>query len=363
MEVYEGDKPYIFVSYSHKDKKQVEPVIEALIRHGYRVWYDKGIKYSDPWAKVIAEHVKRCYIMIPFLTKNYLESDHCETELNYAMTTVHCKCFAVYLENVSLESKADLEMYIAKYQNIMGYRLTQEQLIREIVNASVLAPCLEQKKPADRSVEELLEAYMAEREAKTAPAPQTAPAKAKTPPAAPAKKQTGGNAPAAEEKKQAAPQPAPEAQKKPAEQPVSTETHGTGALITALVFVAATIGLKIVFEKDLLESHDGLLLAARIAYPILHVLVILFPFFYGLNLWVEYTDKATQFRGGLLTAMSPLVGAGWMIWKAVAERPNSVILTVLLWIGAVVLLFISLLCFIGGCVGDTDDKKTDSAQK
>lgn len=94
MEVYEGDKPYIFVSYSHKDKKQVEPVIEALIRHGYRVWYDKGIDYSELWAKVIGEHVQKCYIMIPFLTKNYLESDHCETELNYAMTKIHCKCCA-----------------------------------------------------------------------------------------------------------------------------------------------------------------------------------------------------------------------------------------------------------------------------
>lgn len=56
---------------SLKDKKQVEPVIEALIRHGYRVWYDKGIDYSELWAKVIGEHVQKCYIMIPFLTKNY----------------------------------------------------------------------------------------------------------------------------------------------------------------------------------------------------------------------------------------------------------------------------------------------------
>ena len=356
MEVYEGDKPYIFVSYSHKDKKQVEPVIEALIRHGYRVWYDKGIEYSEPWAKVIGEHVQKCYIMIPFLTKNYLESDHCETELNYAMTKIHCKCCAVYLENVSLESKADLDMYIAKYQNIMGYRLTQEQMIREIMNASVLKPCLELKKPAENSAEKLLKAYMAEHKAKTAPAPQAAPAKAKTPPAAPAKKQTGGNTPAAEVKKQAAPKPAPKAQKKSAEKPVSTETRGTAALIITLVFVAATIGLKIVLKNDLLESHDGLLLAARIVYPILHVLAIGFPFFSGSVLFAGYENKATQRNAGLLTAMASLIGAGWMIWKAVAERPASVILTVLLWIGAVVLLLISVGSLGAGLVDNTDDK-------
>lgn len=350
MEVYEGDKPYIFVSYSHKDKKQVEPVIEALIRHGYRVWYDKGIEYSEPWAKVIAEHVKRCHIMIPFLTKNYLESDHCETELNYAMTKIHCKCCAVYLENVSLESKADLDMYIAKYQNIMGYRFSQEQLIREIMNASVLTPCLELKKPAENSAEKLLKAYMAEHKAKTAPAPQAAPAKAKTPPAAPAKKQTGGNAPAAEAKKQAAPQPAPEAQKKPAEKPVSTETHGTAALITALVFVAATIGLKIVLKNDLLESHDGLLLAARIAYPILHVLLAAFSFLAGCVVLAWESDKTSSKKTGFRVLglfMLPLVnGAGWLLWRVIAERPESIVLSVLLWVGFAVLVLASLLALL-----------------
>ncbi len=158
-----------------------------------------------------------------------------------------------------------------------------------------------------------------------------------------------GNAPAAEEKKQAASQPAPEAQKKPAEQPVSTETHGTAALITALVFVAATIGLKIVLKNDLLESHDGLLLAARIAYPILHVLLAAFLLLAGcVVLWAsdKTVSKKTGFRVLGLFMLPFVNGAGWLLWKVIAERPESIVLSVLLWVGFAVLVLASLLALL-----------------
>ena len=40
---YEGQDKYIFVSYCHKDRAYVFPVIEQLTKDGYRVWYDEGI--------------------------------------------------------------------------------------------------------------------------------------------------------------------------------------------------------------------------------------------------------------------------------------------------------------------------------
>ncbi|MBO4839226.1 MAG: toll/interleukin-1 receptor domain-containing protein [Lachnospiraceae bacterium] len=41
---YEGGRPYIFISYAHKDCDKVIPVLEDLNRRGYRVWYDDGIE-------------------------------------------------------------------------------------------------------------------------------------------------------------------------------------------------------------------------------------------------------------------------------------------------------------------------------
>ncbi len=43
---YEGDSPYIFVSYSHQDSGRVIPILNALNGAGYHIWYDDGI----PWA-------------------------------------------------------------------------------------------------------------------------------------------------------------------------------------------------------------------------------------------------------------------------------------------------------------------------
>ena len=40
---YKGDRPFLFISYAHKDSERVLPIIRRLMAQGYRVWYDAGI--------------------------------------------------------------------------------------------------------------------------------------------------------------------------------------------------------------------------------------------------------------------------------------------------------------------------------
>ena len=40
LDLYTGDKPYIFISYARKDSKKADEVILWLKRKGYRFWYD-----------------------------------------------------------------------------------------------------------------------------------------------------------------------------------------------------------------------------------------------------------------------------------------------------------------------------------
>ena len=47
---YEGNQPYIFVSYCHKDKKAMH-IIRRVQQRGYRVWFDKGIRGAENGAK------------------------------------------------------------------------------------------------------------------------------------------------------------------------------------------------------------------------------------------------------------------------------------------------------------------------
>ena len=71
-EAYEGDEPYIFVSYAHDDAKRVYPAVKDLFEAGWRLWYDEGIKTTQRYLPVIADHVKRCKVFVLMLTKRCL---------------------------------------------------------------------------------------------------------------------------------------------------------------------------------------------------------------------------------------------------------------------------------------------------
>ncbi len=80
---YKGDRPYIFISYAHKDSHLVWPIVQQMQNDGYRVWYDEGIDPGTEWDENIARHVADCDYFIAFLSKNYLASENCKDELNY----------------------------------------------------------------------------------------------------------------------------------------------------------------------------------------------------------------------------------------------------------------------------------------
>lgn len=80
---YQGNEPYIFISYAHKDKDLVYPFIEELQKQ-YNVWYDEGIRYGKDFSKEILLHLKKCYIFIYMITPNSLESQYCQNEIYFA---------------------------------------------------------------------------------------------------------------------------------------------------------------------------------------------------------------------------------------------------------------------------------------
>ena len=82
---YEGNEPYIFISYSHKDSETVMPVIDALQERGFLVWFDGGIEAGSEWPEYIASHIDNCGCMLNFVSKAYEDSFHCRSEMVYAL--------------------------------------------------------------------------------------------------------------------------------------------------------------------------------------------------------------------------------------------------------------------------------------
>ncbi|GHV64035.1 hypothetical protein FACS1894199_01340 [Bacteroidia bacterium] len=84
-EAYEGDEPYIFISYAHDDAIQVYPKIKELYESGWDLWYDEGIRVTERYLPVIADHVKRCSVFVLMLTNRCLERPFVMNyELEYA---------------------------------------------------------------------------------------------------------------------------------------------------------------------------------------------------------------------------------------------------------------------------------------
>ena len=83
---YQGNKPYIFLSYAHVDRKLADYVVDYLHEHNFKVWFDKEIHSGTRWEEVIANKIEspNCWIMVFLATQNSLASEWCGNELGFA---------------------------------------------------------------------------------------------------------------------------------------------------------------------------------------------------------------------------------------------------------------------------------------
>ena len=140
----------IFISYSHRDSDRVHPLIERLKSEGFEVWYDKGIDPGTECDENIAMHLKQCSGIIAFLSENYIESDNCRDELNYARD-LGKERLLIYLESVELP--AGMAMRLNRIQAIHKYTYKNEEAFyREFTRAPMLkksAALLKKERDAD----------------------------------------------------------------------------------------------------------------------------------------------------------------------------------------------------------------------
>lgn len=78
---YEGKKPYIFISYSHRNSTEVIGTIRLIHDKMYRLWYDEGIPAGSDWPHNIAVHMNDCRMVLFFLSRTALASPNCLSEM------------------------------------------------------------------------------------------------------------------------------------------------------------------------------------------------------------------------------------------------------------------------------------------
>lgn len=115
QKVYKGTDPYVFVSYSHKDKEVVFEVINDLMLCACNIWYDTGIHSGEDRSGEIAEHLFNAECVLFMVTENSVNSEYVKDELTFAKTK-NKKIYPVYLEQVTLP--LSLELLLGRAQAI-----------------------------------------------------------------------------------------------------------------------------------------------------------------------------------------------------------------------------------------------------
>ena len=106
---YRGRDPYIFISYSHRNASAAAEIIRSLNLAGFRVWYDEGLIPGREWDDDVAHIILGCSYFIPLISREYLASNNCRDELNYARDKEK-PMMLIYLEDVDLPAGMELRL-------------------------------------------------------------------------------------------------------------------------------------------------------------------------------------------------------------------------------------------------------------
>ena len=81
FEAYTGEEPYLFISYSHRDTKQVYPILDELYDRRYRIWYDESCENGNDFREELRTRIYNCEAVILFVSAASMASRFCGMEV------------------------------------------------------------------------------------------------------------------------------------------------------------------------------------------------------------------------------------------------------------------------------------------
>ena len=136
---YEGNQPFIFVSYSHRNSRYIHGLIAHLQDTGYRVWFDGGIEAGSEWPEYIASHLERCSCVLTFMSNAFVASDNCKRELHFAQE-LKKPLLNVYIEDVVLPAGLRMQLGLCQAMYRDNFR-TEAEFRDSLSRAKILESC------------------------------------------------------------------------------------------------------------------------------------------------------------------------------------------------------------------------------
>ena len=146
---YNGDEPYVFVSYAHSDTSAVYPELVWLKDSGVNIWYDEGIEAGTEWTEALAGAIQEAKLFLYFVTPDSVQSQNCRNEVNYAAEQ-SLPIIAVHLKKTDLPRGLSLTLSsrqaILKHEiPIEDYQQKLQSRISTYLNQTIVGPKIVEK--------------------------------------------------------------------------------------------------------------------------------------------------------------------------------------------------------------------------
>ena len=121
---YEGEEPYIFVSYSHADTPKVRDVLQRIDREKFRFWYDDTMEIGEDFRQELQSKVEKCSAFLLFISPASMQSKYCGMEIITAYKNSK-RIYPVYLDD-STEIPGALKLVLENLQHVKGGSINKD---------------------------------------------------------------------------------------------------------------------------------------------------------------------------------------------------------------------------------------------
>ena len=74
---YEGEEPYIFISYSHADIPKVRTIMKRIEQEKFRFWYDDTMEIGEDFRTELQTKIEGCHAFLLFVSPASMQSKYC----------------------------------------------------------------------------------------------------------------------------------------------------------------------------------------------------------------------------------------------------------------------------------------------
>lgn len=132
FKAYSGSKPYIFISYAHKDSELVFREIKKFRDKGYPIWYDQGLTAGKEWDEEIEEALLKSSLLVVFITKTSMSRSNVVDEIKLALEE-RIDIVPIYLEETALAK--GLKLRLSQKHAIFKHTSHEEDYLEECFKA------------------------------------------------------------------------------------------------------------------------------------------------------------------------------------------------------------------------------------